>query len=140
MHALGSIGGPLAVNALAQLMLKTDTLGRVLISRALGQVASPDVVGPLLAAVADESPSVRVAAREALRELPCSALAEGLGHALTLPDQTVRREAARLAPYYANEEICELLDGLAKQESDPDFAAAARMSNEVLGRKRAGTT
>jgi DNA-binding MarR family transcriptional regulator len=63
-------------------------------------------------------------------------LTQGLVETLTDVNPLARREAARVAPYYADERICELLAGLAERETSVDVAAAARMANEVRELKR----
>ncbi len=135
VRALARIGGTAAGGALAELLPHEEVRGRSLIADALGDVSVPAVVGPLAAAIADESVIVRAAAREALRKLSASILVEGLAEALTIPDVRARREAVRLAPYYADEKICRLLADLASREPDPDISAAALRSAEIFKRK-----
>jgi HEAT repeat protein len=131
VYALARIGGTAAADAFADLFRHEDVAGRSVIAGAMADVAVPGVVGPLVAAGADESWTVRVAAREALRKLPHPILVEGLAGALVTADSMARGEAARLAPYHADERICRLLAELASHEPDSEVAAAARQAEEV---------
>jgi hypothetical protein len=131
VDALARIGGSAAVDALAELFRHEDAGGRSLFAGAMGDVAAPGVVGPLVGASTDESWTVRHAAHEALRKLPHPILVEGLAGALVTADPIARRQAAHLVPYYADESMCRLLADMASREPDSEVATPARRAEEV---------
>ena len=90
----------------------------------------------LLKGVADEDRVVKVNALDGLRELSRRMLEEGLRLALVDPDPLVRGEAARVAPYYADETMERTLVKLASSDPDSRVRILAADASEACREKR----
>ncbi|HEY2409626.1 MAG TPA: HEAT repeat domain-containing protein [Polyangiaceae bacterium] len=113
LELLGRTGSPRAVSALLPFARKSDDIGlRVRALDALGSLGEANQAEPLLAALDDESASVRMAAALALNR-------SGVGRASAVLDRVQR------APLEARSVLALAVGGILARASDP--AAAARV-------------
>jgi HEAT repeat protein len=138
-HAIRRIGGRAAEAALFELFTsERGTARREEIIRELRDLPAAEAIPTLLLGLTDAHPSVLMVSREVLWFMPHCVLHDGLRIALTNPSPVLRREAAAIAPYYADEIIVSELSRLAKDDSDLEVRTAAQSATDAIGETGTG--
>lgn len=133
-YAIRRIGGNTAATTLAELLAEQDDVAeREEIIRQLGYLHVAEVIPSLLLGLADADPRIRRVSREVLWFLPHSLLHDGLRIALTHPSPAVRRDAAAITPFYADETIVSELSRLAKDDPDSAVRTVAQSARDAIG-------
>jgi HEAT repeat protein len=136
LSAIAGIGGSPAARWLSTLFPLEDATIRAHAAADLARTDSPEAVIGLLKGVADEERMVKINAWDGLCQLSRRVLEEGLRLALIDPDPLVRGEAARLAPYYADETMERTLAKIASWDGDARVRILAADAGEACRNKR----
>jgi HEAT repeat protein len=133
-RAIGRIGGRKAAQALSRLLaFEVNARRRRAIAVGLGEVKHPNAVpGLLLLGLVEEDFECRIIARAALCRLPPPVLRDGLIISLADMSPDVRRVAASIVAFYADEIIFPILLRLQENDDDSEVKRAARRAYEEV--------